>query len=362
MAEIEKYAKENMPVTKKTRWPRRFLIIGLVLLLVVLLYRLLVYASYLEVSEARFSDQGGSTTIHVETDAVFVSLQVQSGEWFTITQSGKNIILDIKENKGAKERQTSFTVLTGVIDYKRRISKKMTIIQAGKGATYINAEPQSIELTERGYNGASTKTVSVDTDGDKWEIVTCPDWVWCKTEGNKLELAAKTTAEQNREGVLLLKSYNEYTNVRVMQKMKPQQMQEPPQTVKPKPFVQPKPAPIPSTPPVAVEPEPVVLPYYNSQYYSVPDASSFSRIMVIDKEVDGEIAFALVKKYKQEGWRLLVRSELLFVLENHRDMLPHCEHGYWIQYNNTGDLQSLSYGYEGNVDPTPNDNRIAFVK
>ena len=219
-----------------------------------------------------------------------------------------------------------------------------------------------IELTERGNNGAFTKTVRVETDGDNWEIVTCPDWVWYKTERNKLELAAKTAAEQNREGVLLLKSHNEYTNVRVTQKMKPKPTPAPTPTPKP---IQPKPQPKPIQPkpePIVIQPEPKPLPSYNVQYYSVPDASSFSRIMVIDKEVDGETAFALVKKYKQEGWRLLIRSELLFVLENHRDMLPRCEHGYWIQYNNTGDLQSLSYGYEGNVDPTPNDNRIAFVK
>lgn len=358
MAEIEKYAKENRPASKKRRGPRRFFIFGLVLLVLVLLYRLLVYASYLEVKEARFSDKGGPSTIHVETDAVFVSLQVQSGDWFTITQSGKNIIVDVKENKRARDRRTSFSVMTGVIDGWCKVRKEVVIIQSGKGATYINAEPQLIELTERGNNGASTKTVRIDTDGDNWEIVTCPDWVWYKTEGNKLELAAKTNAEQNREGVLLLKSHNEYTNVRVTQKMKPKP------TPAPKP-VQPKPQPKPRQPkpdPIVVQPEPKPLPSYNVQYYSVPDASSFSRIMVIDKEVDGETAFALVKKYKQEGWRLLIRSELLFVLENHRDMLPRCEHGYWIQYNNTGDLQSLSYGYEGNVDPTPNDNRIAFVK
>lgn len=360
MAEIEKYAKGNRPASKKRRWPRRFLIFGLVLLVLVLLYRLLVYASYLEVKEAQFSDKGGSTTIHVETDAVFVSLHVQSGEWFTISRSGKNIIVDVEENKGARDRQTSFTVMTGVIDGWCKISKEVTIIQSGKGATYIKVEPQSIELTERGYNGASTKTVWIETDGDKWEIVTCPDWAWCKKDGNKLELSAKTAAEQNREGMLLLKSHNEYTNVRVSQKMKPKPTPAPtPKYVQPK-NVQPK-RPI-SPEPVVIQPETKPLPSYNAQYYSVSDASSFSRIMVIDKEVDGETAFALVKKYKQEGWRLLIRSELLFVLENHRDMLPRCEHGYWIQYNNTGDLQSLSYGYEGNVDPTPNENRIAFVK
>ena len=362
MAEIEKYAKENRPATKKRRWPRRFLIFGIVLLVLVLLYRLLVYASYLEVREARFSDKGGSSTIHIETDAVFVSLHVQSGDWFTITQSGKNITVDVKENKGARDRQTSFTVMTGVIDGWCKARKEVTIIQSGKGATYIKAEPQSIELAERRNNRVSTKTVRVDTDGDNWEIVTCPDWVWYNTDGNKLELAAKTTAEQNREGVLLLKSHNEYTNVRVTQKMKPRPTPAPTTTPKP---VQPKPQPKsirPTPEPVVVQPEPKPLPSYNVQYYSVADASSFSRIMVIDKEVDGETAFALVKKYKQEGWRLLIRSELLFVLENHRDMLPRCEHGYWIQYNSTGDLQSLSYGYEGNVDPTPNDNRIAFVK
>lgn len=362
MAEIEKYAKENRPGTRKRRWPRRFLIIGLVLLLIVLLYRLLIYASYLEVKNVSVSDRGGTTTIPVKTDAVFVSLHICSGEWFTINQSRKNVIVELKENKGAKDRKVSFTVLTGVIDDLCKIRKEVTITQAGKGATYIKASPNSVELKVKDNRGKFLSMVSIDTDGDRWEIVTCPDWVLSKTDGNRLELAAKSDATQDREGVVLLKSHNEYTNVRVMQKMKPQRTQEPPPTVRPKPFVQPKPAPKPSTPPVVVEPEPVVLPYYNSQYYSVPDASSFSRIMVIDKEVDGEIAFALVKKYKQEGWRLLVRSELLFVLENHRDMLPHCEHGYWIQYNNTGDLQSLSYGYEGNVDPTPNDNRIAFVK
>ena len=370
MTKVEKkYAKEDRPVPKKRRWPRRFLIFGLVLLVLVLLYRLLVYASYLEVREARFSDKGGSSTIHVETDAVFVSLHVQSGEWFTITQSGKNIIVDVEENKGARDRQTSFTVMTGVIDGWCKARKEVTIIQTGKGATYINAEPQSIELTERGYNGASTKTVRIDTDGDNWEIVTCPDWVWYKTEENKLEMAAKTAAEQNREGVLLLKSHNEYTNVRVSQKMKPKPAPAPTPIAKPVKRKPKQPKPWTTQEPEQIRPEPVVielepkpLPYYNVQYYSVLDASSFSRIMVIDKEVDGETAFVLVKKYKQEGWRLLIRSELLFVLENHRDMLPRCEHGYWIQYNNTGDLQSLSYGYEGNVDPTPNDNRIAFVK
>ena len=370
MTEVEsKYAKENNPVTRKRQWPKRFLIIGLVLLLVVLLCRLLVYASYLEVKDAHFLDNGGSTTIHVETDAVFVSLHVKSEDWFTITQSGKNIILDIKENKGARDRQISFTVMTGVIDGWCKVRKEVTIIQSGKGATYINAEPQSIELTERGNNGASSKTVRIDTDGDKWEIVTCPDWVWYKIEGNKLELAVNTTVEQNREGVIWLKSYNEYTNVRVSQKMKPKPVPAPTPIVKPvkrkpkqpKPWTAQEPEQI-RPEPVVIEPEPKPLPYYNVQYYSVLDASSFSRILVIDKEVDGETAFALVKKYKQEGWRLLNRSELLFVLENHRDMLPRCEHGYWIQYNNTGDLQSLSYGYEGNVDPTPNENRIAFVK
>lgn len=357
-----KYAKGNKQVTRKRRWPRLFLIIGLALLLVVLLYRLLVYASYLDVKDAKASDRGGTTTIPVKTDAVFMSLHIRSGEWFTINQSGKNVIVELKENKGAKDRKVSFTVLTGVIDDLSKIRKEVTITQTGKGATYINASPNSVELKVKDNRGKFLSMVSIDTDGDRWEIVTCPDWVLSNINGNRLELAAKSDATQNREGVVLLKSHNEYTNVRVMQKMKPQRMQEPPQTVKPQPFVEPPPAPKPSTPPVVVEPEPVVLPYYNSQYYSVPDASSFSRIMVIDKEVDGEIAFALVKKYKQEGWRLLVRSELLFVLENHRDMLPHCEHGYWIQYNNTGDLQSLSYGYEGNVDPTPNENKIAFVK
>lgn len=363
MTKVEKkYAKDDRPVPKKRRWPRRFLILGLVLLVLVLLYRLLVYASYLEVREARFSDKGGASTIHVETDAVFVSLHVQSGDWFTITQSGKNVIVELKENKGAKDRKVSFTVLTGVIDDLCKIRKEVTITQAGKGATYINVSPNSVELKVKDNRGKFLSMVSIDTDGDRWEIVTCPDWVLSKTDGNRLELAAKSDATQDREGVVLLKSHNEYTNVRVMQKMKPQRMQEPPPTVRPKPFVQPKPAPKPSTPPVVVEPEPVVLPYYNSQYYSVPDASSFSRIMVIDKEVDGETAFALLRKYKQEGWRLLIRSELLFVLENHRDLLPRCEHGYWIKYNCTGDLQSVSYGYEGNVDPTPNENRIAFVK
>ena len=360
--EMVKYAKQDSSSPKRRKWPRCFLIFGLVLLALVLLYRLLVYASYLEAREARFSDKGGSTTIHVETDAVFVSLHVYSGEWFTINQSGKNIIVDVKENKGAKNRQMSFTILTGLIDDWCKIRKEVVITQIGKGATYINAEPQSIELTERGYNGTSTKTVRVDTDGDKWEIVTCPDWVWCKKDGNKLELSAKTAAEQNREGVLLLKSHNEYTNVRVTQKMKPKPTPAPTPTPKP---VQPKPQPKPRQPkpdPIVVQPEPKPLPSYNVQYYSIPDASSFSRIMVIDREIDGETAFALVKKYKEEGWRLLIRSELLFVLENHRDMLPRCEHGYWIQYNSSGDLQSLSYGYEGNVDPTPNENRIAFVK
>ena len=352
---MNRYAKIDDSITRRKKWPRRFLILGLVLLAIVLLYRLLVYASYLEVREARFSDKGGSTTLHVETDAVFVSLHVQSGDWFTITQSGKNIILDVKENIGAKDRQTSFTVLTGVIDYRWRISKKITITQAGKGATYINAEPQSIELTERGHNGASTKTVRVDTDGDKWEIVTCPDWVWYRTEGNKLELAAKTKAEQNREGVLLLKSYNEYTNVRVTQKMKPKPTPAPTPTPKP---VQPKPQPKPIQP----KPEPTPLPSYNVQYYSIADASSFSRIMIIDKEVDGETAYALVKKNEQEGWRPLMRSEMLFMLEKHLGLLPLPEHGYWVKYQNTDYLQGVSRATNGGVDPTPNENRIAFVK
>ncbi len=338
------------------RKPKWLWLVGIMVLLLAGLYRLLVYASYLNVGGVQLSDKGGTTSIQVETDATFVSLQVSSGRWFTITQSGKNIIVDVKENKGARDRRTSFTVMTGVIDGWCKVRKEVTIIQSGKGATYINAKPQSIELTERGYNGTSTKTVWVDTDGDKWEIVTCPDWVWYKTDGNKLELAAKTVAGQNREGVIMLKSHNEYTSVRVTQKMKSKPTPAPtPVRLKPKP--------IQSTPePIVVQPEPNPLPSYNTHYYSVPDASSFSRILVIDKEVDGETAFALVKKYKQEGWRLLIRSELLFVLENHRDMLPRCEHGYWIQYNSSGDLQSLSYGYEGNVDPTPNENRIAFVK
>lgn len=364
MTEVErKYAKENRPVTRKRRWPKRFLIIGLVLLLAVLLYRLLIYASYLEVKNVNVSDRGGTTTIPIKTDAVFVSLQIRSGEWFTINRSGKNVIVELKENKGAKDRKVSFTVLTGVIDDLCKIRKEVTITQAGKGATYINVSPNSVELKVKDSSGKFSSLVSVKTDGDRWEIVTCPDWVLSKVDGNWLELAAKSDATQDREGVVLLKSHNEYTNVRVMQKMKPQRTQEPPQTVRPKPSpVHPKPTPKPSTPPVVVEPEPVILPYYNSQYYSVPDASSFSRIMVIDKEVDGETAFALLRKYKQEGWRLLTRSELLFVLENHRDMLPRCEHGYWIKYNSAGDLQSVSYGIEGNVDPTPNENRVAFVK
>ena len=356
--ETIKYAKQDKSSPKIRKRPNFFVISGLLFLVFVLLYRLLVYASYLEVREARFPDKGGSTTIHVETNAAFVSLQAHSGDWFTITQSGKNIIVDVKENNGARDRQTCFTVSTGVIGGWCKVKKEVTIIQSGKGATYIKTEPQSIELTERGKNRASTKTVRVETDGDNWEIVTCPDWVWYNIDENNLELAAKTVAGQNREGVIMLKSHNEYANVQVSQKAKTKPISTPTSTPVSKP-TQIKPW---SQPAPVIKPEPKPFPTYHAQYYSVPDALSFSRIMVIDKEVDGEAAFALVKKYKEEGWRLLIRSELLFVLENHRDMLPRCEHGYWIQYNSSGDLQSLSYGYEGNVDPTPNENRIAFVK
>ena len=341
------------------RKPKWLWFFGIMVLLLAGLYRLLLYASYLNVSGVQLSDKGGTTSIHVETDAVFVSLHVQSGEWFTITQSGKNIIVDVKENKRARDRQTSFSVMTGVIDGWCKVRKEVVIIQSGKGATYINAEPQLIELTERGYNGASTKTVRIETDGDKWEIVTCPDWVWCKKDGNKLELTAKTTAEQNREGVILLKSHNEYTSVRVTQKMKSKPTPAPTPILKP---VRPKPKPIQSTPePIVVQPEPNPLPSYNTHYYSVPDASSFSKLLVINQEIDGTTAYSIIEYYKKDGWRRIERSELKFLLENHRDMMPQAWKGYWIKYDDEL-IISVSDVTDGTVDSTPNVNRIAFVK
>lgn len=353
MVEIEKYAKENRPVTRKRKWPRRFLIIGPVLLFIVLLYRLLVYATYLEVNDVIVSDKDGTTTIPVKTDAVFMSLHIYGDEWCTIKQSGKNVIVEFKENNEAKDREVSFAVLTGVIDDLCYFRQVVTITQAGKGATYIKAVPDTIELKVKNNKDKYTSTV-IDTDGDNWEIVTCPDWVLSKIDGDELKLAAKNDAVINREGIIVLKSYNEYANICVTQKMKPKYTTE---QKKPKNYDYPKPK-----PKLEPKPAPKPLPVYRVQHYYVSDASLFSRIMIIDEEVDGDAAYDLWKKYKQEGWRPLVRSEMLFMLEKHLGVLPLPEHGYWIQYQNTEYLQGVSRATNGDADPTPNENRIAFVK
>lgn len=86
---MNKYIKQNNSVSINKKWPQLFLLGGLLLLFLVLLYRLLFYASFLEVVGTSFSDMGGSTTIRVETDAVFVSLQNSNGDWYAVTKTGK---------------------------------------------------------------------------------------------------------------------------------------------------------------------------------------------------------------------------------------------------------------------------------
>lgn len=254
--------------------------------------------------------------------------------------------MNIDENDTAKDRQLRFTVSAGPFSGWSKIRKEVTITQTGKGATYLKAVPDSVELIESDDNGASA-IVRVETDGDKWEVVTCPDWVWSKTDGNKLELAAKQETDQDREGFLLLKSYGEITNIRVSQKGKPR----------------PSPMPVPKSVPPAPKPNQRenVLPMYRELKFNVADAVSFSRILIVDKEVDGATAFSLMKKYQKEGWRILVRSEFLFLAKSHLDLIPFAEYGYWIGCDDA-DLQSVSVCEKGSADPTPNESRILFVK
>lgn len=160
-----------------------------------------------------------------------------------------------------------------------------------------------------------------------------------------------------------MKSYNEYAEIRVSQKAKqnlaPLPLQPPISTTKS--FTNPTPK---SEYPTnqTNSPKPVTLPVYPELRYNINDASSFSRVLIVDKEIDGGSVFSILEEYKKEGWRLLNRSELVFLFENHKEKMPNTECGYWIQCNEKGDLQSVSYGPQGKIDPTPNENRIIFVK
>lgn len=330
-------------VKRKPKW---LWLVGIMVLLLVGLYRLLFYASYLNISGVQLSDKGGTTSLYVGTDAVFVSLKTKTCNWVRVTQFGKNIHLEYDENRGAKDRHDSFTIKTGVIDNWCKLRKEVTITQAGKGATYCKVNPSSVELKGE---GARSRVVSVDTDGDRWEVMSHPEWVLCKIDGNKLELSAKNNTKQDRESVLLVKSYNEYAEIHVSQKMETQ------------PVAKPTPKPM-SSQVRPVSPEPITEPLYIQFQHEISDAPSFSRIMISNREVDGKDACKLLKQYENIGYRLPNRIELIFLFEHHIETLPNPEHGYWIKYNEKGDIQSLSYGFQGEIDPTPNENRVVLIK
>lgn len=337
------------------KWPKLFIIVGLLLLIMGLLYRLLVYASYLEVKGTRFSDNGGSATIPVETDAFFVSLVVYGDDWYSISKSGKDIVIKLKENNEPYERQMSFAVLTGVIYDLCKIRKEVTITQAGKGATYIKTSLESIDLVSS--NRASLQ-VLVDTDGDTWYVASQPIWVDCDVRGKMLKIVVEKNEGGKRDGLIEVNSYGQQAKIWISQEGKPKQVTQIPIT------------PISNADGSASLSKPTnELAFSNPsrypvQYYSTSNTQSLSGFVVVDKELSANEVDALLSS--NHGWRLVTREELIFLYQNYEYALPSIGEGYWYFKGNIlgggYDLSSLSFNNTSNHDSDQYRNRVVFVK
>ena len=299
------------------------------------LYRLLVYSSYLEVSGAIFSERGGAYILRIETNAVFVSAHVIGGNWFTITRSGKNIFVKVEENNGAKERQAEIKVYAGLL---RSREATIHVVQNGKGATYIKADPESISV----FNSkGGTVRLAIETDGDEWDVVSCPRWVTHSKEGNNLTLRVKENNGNYREGRLEVISYGKCLSIQIRQKEKPEEK---------KPVV-PKPP--------KEEPKPV----YPTRTYSL-GSGTFSSIMVVDRELSANEADKLLSSYP--GWRFETQEELLYIYQHYEYTLTNVGEGYWYYagFSQGGGytLGSLAYNYNGERDTNEYRNRVILVK
>lgn len=335
----------NGVLKNKTRW---ILYLALLALFLLGLYRICFFSTYLDVYDAEISDLGGAVTMQVQTNAVLVYV-ITTDYWLNCKQNGKTLYLTIDENNDARDREADIMVYAGVLRDREAI---IHVKQGGKGATYLKTKPESFDTFG---NKGGTARLTILTDGDKWEIVSSPQWVTCSKEGNVLIVKVKENKGDHREGILKLESYSKSLTIPISQKEKPQVQSQ---------FnnsggwggmanaVQ--------KPSVNVS---TAAPENSTKVYSA-SSGAFSSFMVVDRELSANEADAFLKS--NPGWRFETRDELLSLYQNYEYALPHVGEGYWYylgaRQGGGYDLSSLAYNEQGKHDSNEYRNRVILVK
>ncbi len=344
--------KESDKILPEKGKGNQMLIIGLVVLLLVVLYWLLAFSSYLSVPDVEKDDYGGTVIVQINTNAAFVTAKTDC-DWLSFVKEGKSLYMNIDENNSARDRIGEVFVSAGLVWGRKTVVR---VRQKGKGATYLRANPDTFgSISHKG----GTVCITVETDGDVWNVVSCPYWITSSKYGYELMVNIKENEGSYREGSLKLESYNKSVSVFFQQNEKPRS--EPQNFMNNDTGVSGS-FDSGSKPPKPERPSLPTMTYPTKVYTS--RVGSFSSFMVVDRELSANEADAFLNS--NPGWRFETRDELLSLYQNYEYALPNIGEGYWyyLEARQDGgyDLCSLAYNEQGKHDSNEYRNRVILVK
>lgn len=212
----------------------KFLILGLLALILTVTYRTFFYARYMELYDKAIVDDvlfssadcgvkdivvvfdcdGEEKDIMVHTDAnSWICGIDEFVGWVTFQKDSTVLHVRVIQNF-SQERDCTISVWSGFV---RGLGKKceLRVIQKGKEATYLNTDPSEVSFSEQG----GTESVQINTDGSECVVNSCPYWITASILDNTLSLTAKKNdGQSSREDVVIIKSDEIKTVIKVLQK------------------------------------------------------------------------------------------------------------------------------------------------
>lgn len=211
----------------------KFLILGLLALILTVTYRTFFYARYMELYDKAIVDDvlfsfadcgvkdivvvfdcdGEEKDIMVHTDAnSWICGIDEFVGWVTFQKDSTVLHVRVIQNF-SQERDCTISVWSGFV---RGLGKKceLRVIQKGKEATYLNTDPSEVSFSEQG----GTESVQINTDGSECVVDSCPYWITASILDNTLSLTAKKNdGQSSREDVVIIKSDEIKTVIKVLQ-------------------------------------------------------------------------------------------------------------------------------------------------
>lgn len=193
-----------------------FLITGIFFLALVVTYKVVFYARYLNLNTDNvvFEWTGGEQEVLVYTNAnCWVVEDEEYVNWASFQKKGNSLQITVYQNNDKTERSSYIKIRSGLIEGIGNKWTSLKVIQDGKQATYINSSARSVSFSEQG----GSESLQINTDGDEWIVVDCPNWVSKKVSGNTLVLSAFDNNSTPRNGIIRVQSDERMIEIEVFQ-------------------------------------------------------------------------------------------------------------------------------------------------